>query len=151
MVIAAFDVIDTGPYIDWLLQLDPVGPVNSNYESLGFETVYVLHNLGTMLLIIPYLLLKLLATKLLLKTDFQTRFHEIGQKYLKQIKYNEVISVIKQSYSVLVISTLINLRYLKWLSFGDIFMSLSALTSTVLIVVFPISETLFVRQKFTSV
>ena len=49
--IAAFDVFEIGDYVDELLDLDPendaADPVNTDYESLGFETKWFIHNIGS--------------------------------------------------------------------------------------------------------
>jgi len=37
-----------------MFALDPTEPLNSNFEAVGFESVYFLHNLGTFL--VAYLL-----------------------------------------------------------------------------------------------
>ena len=48
--IAAFEVVDTKPYLDRILELEPREPINSNFETVGLESVYFLHNLGTLFL-----------------------------------------------------------------------------------------------------
>ena len=57
MSITAFEVIDTKPYLDRLLRLEPTDPVNSNYEAIGLESLYLLHNMGTLVLALVFLLL----------------------------------------------------------------------------------------------
>jgi len=50
MKIAMFDYIDTGPYVDALLDQKSVIPDDPNLEILGFESIYFLNNLGTLAL-----------------------------------------------------------------------------------------------------
>lgn len=45
--IAAFDVFEIGDYVDEILELEESDPVNINFESLGFETQWFIHNMGS--------------------------------------------------------------------------------------------------------
>ena len=52
MQIASFDLI---PIDNWLEEhggMTPVDPINSNFEAVGFESMYILINLGTILVLI---------------------------------------------------------------------------------------------------
>ena len=47
MTIAAFDIIETGEYVEQIFELEPMGaPTDKNYESLGYESVYFFSNIG---------------------------------------------------------------------------------------------------------
>ena len=54
MQIAAFDIIEISEPLDKLLDLEPTDPINENFEAVGFESVYLLNNMGT--LAIAYLI-----------------------------------------------------------------------------------------------
>ena len=54
MQIAAFDLIEINEPLDKLLDLDPTEPINENFEAVGFESIYLLNNMGT--LAIAYLI-----------------------------------------------------------------------------------------------
>ena len=61
MGIAAFDLFDIKDYLDLILDLEPTDPVNAKLETLGFESLYFLHNLGTFtVVILGYTLLVIL-------------------------------------------------------------------------------------------
>ena len=48
MEIAAFDFIENIEPLSWLVNTDSIsGPVNGNFEGLGFETTRFLSNMGT--------------------------------------------------------------------------------------------------------
>jgi hypothetical protein len=50
MKIAAFDIIDTAKYWDkWLNQTETDG-LNENFNSLGFDSMWFMNNMGTMFL-----------------------------------------------------------------------------------------------------
>jgi len=65
MTFTAFDIIDTSPYLDWMLQLEPTDPVNNKFEAVGFESIFLLHNLGSLVLAFLYYPLAILAMNLL--------------------------------------------------------------------------------------
>ena len=50
--IAAFDVIEIGEYVNSILDLQPTGPVNEKFETLGLESRYFINNLGTFFVIL---------------------------------------------------------------------------------------------------
>ena len=45
--IASFDVLETGEYWEELLDLLPKDPVNEKFETIGYESMYFLNNLGS--------------------------------------------------------------------------------------------------------
>ena len=51
MQIAAFEVVDIKPLLDGLFGLDPSEPLNANFEAVGLESIYLLHNMGTICLV----------------------------------------------------------------------------------------------------
>ena len=48
MQIAAFDIIEINEPLDNLLDLEPTDPINENFEAVGFESIYLLNNMGTL-------------------------------------------------------------------------------------------------------
>ena len=52
MKIAAFDIIELNDFLDSILQLEPTEPISENFATVGFESRYFLHNLGTLCLIV---------------------------------------------------------------------------------------------------
>ena len=61
MKIASFDLLPTDTFYDTYFRFSEKdsGPVNSNFESLGYESLYFLRNMGTLtlsLLSIPFLI-----------------------------------------------------------------------------------------------
>jgi len=66
MQITAFEVLDTKPYLDSYLRLEPADPINANFEAVGLESIYFLHNLGTLLFAFVFFLVMVILSKLLL-------------------------------------------------------------------------------------
>ena len=48
MEIAAFEIFEIGEPLDKLLDLEPTGPFNRNFDSVGLESIYLINNLGTL-------------------------------------------------------------------------------------------------------
>ena len=48
MEIAAFDIIEINDTLNQLLNLEPTGPYSKNFDSVGFESIYLLNNLGAL-------------------------------------------------------------------------------------------------------
>ena len=66
--IAAFDIIPMEDFYDDLLDLEPQEPLSEKFEAVGFESVYFLHNMGSLIiafLVYPILVLLERTLKLL--------------------------------------------------------------------------------------
>ena len=50
MTIAAFDFYEIGEDVNRWLDLDPTDPVSQNFNQLGFESLYFINNMGTLIL-----------------------------------------------------------------------------------------------------
>ena len=79
--IAAYDFYDTGNFIDSVLGLESDGRVlNSNFETLGFESLFVLHNLGTLICVFVYYPVAILFTWLCSKCTCSYEVSTWGKK-----------------------------------------------------------------------
>ena len=52
MRVASFDLLPVDEYLSGKIKMTPRDPINCAYEAIGFETMYTLMNLGTMLIIL---------------------------------------------------------------------------------------------------
>ena len=48
--IASFDIIEIGPYVNNMLNLNATEALNANFDALGFESMFFMNNLGTLLI-----------------------------------------------------------------------------------------------------
>ena len=121
MQIASFDFFDTAPLLNALLALEENGnTINSNFKTLGYESIYVLHNLGTQLFLYVLYPFAILFTWLCSKFKYSRTVSEWGTEQKKRLLYGFFISILTQSYSVLAVSCCINLKFLTWSSFGEV-------------------------------
>lgn len=63
--IAAFDFFEVEPWTNWLLKLEPSGPFNDSFDTLGMGSLYVFNNLGSFGLFFTLYLLLLLMIPLI--------------------------------------------------------------------------------------
>jgi len=148
MKVAAFDVIETTPYWDSLLSLDPTVPVNQNFEALGYESLYFLQNLGSLVLIFAGYFLCLMLLLLLKCCSCCECCKWLTDKVSRKLLFGPLISLIQKSYMVVIVSCLINLQNLSWTSYGEITQSVATIFYLVLFLAFPIVESLYLAYRF---
>ena len=137
MAIAAFDFFEIGPYLDELLNLDPSDPVNGNFEAVGFESIYFLHNLGTLVFAFMVYLTAVIYSWLCrhMCCDRVT-YH--GENLQRKLKYDALITIHNESYSVVAVSCLINMHRLSWTSYGTAIHSSVTLIALAILIGFPL-------------
>jgi len=137
MQIAAFEIIDTKPYLDEYLRLEPSDPVNANFEAVGLESVYFLHNLGTLAVaFVFFVAVSLFSALLVLCTN--KKVNHTGEKLQQKLFWGALINLVTESYSMLTVSCMINLRYLQWNAVNLAFMSLLTIVVTLVLLALPI-------------
>jgi hypothetical protein len=60
--IASFDLINIEPYINWILRLEETEPFNSNFDAIGFGSMYFLNNMNSLLLAFVFYFLQILLS-----------------------------------------------------------------------------------------
>jgi len=145
MQITAFEVLDTKPYLDSYLRLEPTDPVNANFESLGLESIYFLHNLGTLLFAFVFYLVMVILSKLLLLCNEDEihlysplpSWNYCGKILHRNLFWGSLINLVTEAYSMMILSCMINLKYLRWDSFSVIFMSSLSILVTLVLLAYP--------------
>ena len=128
--------------------MTPRNPINSNYEALGFETMYALLNLGTMLLFL--LLFPALALLDVLLICFQCKYPVILRKKLKkELYWNSTITFFKECYLVAIMCALINLKAFTFDTPGEIASSSLSIVFMVLSIVIPILLAFKIYKNFS--
>jgi hypothetical protein len=91
---------------------DDPGALNSNFEDQGYGSVYLLQNLGTLLVaILTIPLLVGLYYVLLPFTRCSTKIKKVHLKLKNYLFWSHQIQVIFESYSVICMCALINLKF----------------------------------------
>jgi len=136
MTVAAFEFIDTKPFLNRVLQLPHTDPLNSNFEAIGLESKYFLHNLGTVALAyVLFLVSVALSTLCRQCPSRETKY--FGEMRHRELFWGSMIKLTTESYSILTISCVINLRFLQWDAVNTSAMSLLTIVVTLLLVAYP--------------
>ena len=147
--IAAFEIYDFGDHILALLNIPATEPFSDNFEELGFESKYMLNNLGTMLIF--YLLYPILMLVNLILEKFCTcaRCCKKAQKRLEQLIYFKLlITVVFESYAIVALSCFVGHQILEYSSTGLTIQSVSCITFTVFILLMPMLMFRHVAHNF---
>ena len=101
--------------------MEPEDPVNPNFEALGFESIYFVHNIGTLfltLLMIPVLLLfvGLMNLPCCKKCCLCKR---VGDYFYRTWIWSGTYKVLHTNYGIVAICALINFKNLRWANIGE--------------------------------
>jgi len=149
MKIAAFDFANTSPALDFMLGLEEsdISP-RTNLQTLGFESILMLHNMGSLLLFFAFYPVALLFTWLCSKVTCSQSVREWGVEQQKKLRYGFLISLVTEAYSVMAISCCIHFKYMAWNSFGNTVESLAALACAGLLIAVPLFIATFINKNF---
>jgi len=129
MFIAAFDFVETGSYLDNWLSLQTTEAESSNFEAVGYESIYLLHNLGTLVFAFAGFFLIASVTWLLNQCCGCCATGETARKSggghgdglaWRKLYYGSLINLVVESYSILAVACFINLKHMSWGSAGEI-------------------------------
>ena len=142
MQIAAFDIVEIGEPLDKLLDLEPTDPINENFEAVGFESIYLLNNMGSMAIAYTIWTVCALCAKILKCFVYHSKRARKAYNYLrKKVFYNSLISLILESYSLIAVCCLINMGFISFETYGVTVHSVACITFLILIIVLPIALT----------
>ena len=113
MNLASFNLLPTDEfYNSYMVMSNDPGALNSNFDDQGYGSVYLLQNLGTLLvaiLTIPLFVGLYYVLKPL--TRCSTRIKKVHLKLKNYLFWSHQIQVIFESYSVICMCALINLKF----------------------------------------
>ena len=109
MTIASFDLIPTADFWDtYFPNTTPTGPINSNFATMGYTSMYLIYNIGSVILsFLAFLLLALISCFLKLLRKFKC-CNWLYNQITKRLFWNSTITSISESYLVLVMCVCIN-------------------------------------------
>ena len=151
MKIAAFEVVEISEPLDYILDLEPTGPISENFEVVGFESIYLLNNMGT--LAIGYLLWGVAAIVSCFLKCFIYESKRVRKTHIwlkKMLFYNSLISLMLESYSLLSVCCLINFSYISFDTYGVTVHSVACIFFFIAIIVMPIFLSRTLIRAFTT-
>lgn len=139
MSIAAFDFYDFSDVIHDNFQISPTDPIDTNFETIGFESSYFLINMGTMMLFYMYYILCLLVKSILqpFATKHNKRIRKFYRKLRNNIIWGSLITLINETYAIIVLSVLINLQIVSFETHGLAWMSTLCIIFMILAITVP--------------
>jgi len=117
--IASFETIPTEAVFEGMLakleDVTPSDPQIEKYERLGFGSVWLLPNLGSLLLFVSLypIMLVVLFIQNLLTECFSSGMHRRDQ-FRDIVFWNWPINLLRESWIVIALCCLINIRYASW-------------------------------------
>ena len=96
-----------------------VNPRAQKYEFIGFNGVWVIPNLGSLLLFIALFPIRLLQLPLLSLFAKKYRQMKLRRQRLSYSLWNWPIVTTRESYIIIVMGSLLNISFVKWTSVSD--------------------------------
>ena len=120
MSIAAFDIIETQAFYDTFIVLPYTQPLSIKFETMGFEQLLIIYNLGSVTLFATaFFFLMIVMHKIRNK-----RYHVLIEKILRPIRkllfWSMPIRFIYESFMVLLIGACINLEHITFWTLAEI-------------------------------
>ena len=131
MQIAAFEVMDMDDSYT-RLSGETTDPLSDNFGVIGFNSMYFVNNMGTMGLTMAIIPLVYVIRPLLLPFKKQRHIAQVRRKLKKDLYWGFPIRVLTESYLIVVICAMINIR---WVHLNSLWKSVNFLSSVAMILV----------------
>jgi hypothetical protein len=141
-----FDLIELGPYIRKALNLYDDELSIRNLSDLGYSSNYFAINIGSLLLVMAYLIFLLIfyACTWMIR---HKKFMHYRKKIVGGLFWNKIISFINESYVQLTVSCITNFVNFDLKSYGTIISTIVALFAFVVCLGFPIFSFCFLYNN----
>ena len=97
--IASFDLINIEPYINWILRLEETEPFNSNFDAIGFGSMYFLNNMNSLLLAFVFYFLQILLSLVVDRLQIKhKRLNNLAKRLRHTLFYNMILEILTESY-----------------------------------------------------
>ena len=109
MKIASFNPIDVASFIETHTKMTSRDPVNVNFEVIGLGSIYLIVNLGTILLVLMAFPVVMAITAGVKLTKWK-KTTEVSNKIQKMVFWNSTLRFLKESFVIILICCFINLE-----------------------------------------
>lgn len=147
--VAAFDFYDTGDMINDTLKLLPTEPLNINFEELGFESRYLLNNMGTMIFMFIIYPMLMIIQKIAQKCKNICNCCRKTHHVLKSVLYYEIlITMVFESYLMIIMSCFIAIPFVSFNSYGESIQSLACICFLAIDLILPYIAICYAAKNF---
>jgi hypothetical protein len=137
--VAAFEFVDLSPYFLRWLKLEQTDAINTNFDALGYNSLYFLCNMNT--LFIGYIGYMLYCIAALLLNKCCTRNFNIMSKaddIRDSLFYGSFISMISETYSLVAVCAFVGLSTFEFTSYGLFVDSVFRASAFFMLVAYPV-------------
>jgi len=111
--------------------------------------MYFLNNLGTLLIgYIFYFLSICLHLFLDFFIDYSPRIAKFQISLLDTLYYKSLLSMMMESYAIVAVCVMINLNYVKFISYGTTVQSIICFMALIVLILFPLFIVTYLRKAF---
>ena len=150
MQICAFDPIPTEDWWHEVLQVEVTEPVSPNFAIIGYESKWLLVNLGSFAFILIAFPFFYLISPILTPCSHSYSVERIRNFLRRNLVWSGPLRIMKESYLIVIIPALINIYVLRFTSFGEAVNSILCITFIVLMIGIPITIYRFMKKKRTA-
>ena len=130
-------------------QLPETKPLTDNFEAVGFETLWLIYNLGSITPISLGLVLLMLLTSIVKSTCKKSQvIIRFTRKLRRKLYWSFIIKFTAESYVALTLSCLLQLLHLRFSFFKEMINSVLAITIQVFLVFFPLYIVIHIFANF---
>lgn len=148
MLIASFDIFPVEEYYDDWFGMEPVDPLDQNFDSLGFESMYFMHNLGSFMIAVVLFPVFVLFYYSLFLCKKSVRAMATQEYVQRKIFWSHSIRTLYETYSMICICAMINSMHLRFNNFGAALSSIMAISMGVLCFALPFRILQILCSKF---
>ncbi len=108
------------PYINMMLRLNNTEPFNNVFDQMGYNSMFLSNNLGTLNLVFLFYLVGLLVMHYYKRLKSKSRVAKRRYRWIKRLLvHNFIITTIMESYSNIAVCSFISLYYVRWRTWGE--------------------------------
>ena len=109
--VAAFDIFDFDDAVHKAFRIEPTDPIDSNFEAIGFDSKYILVNMGSLFIFYVFY-----ATMFCCVTPISrcckrrcNRCHQCSTRLKRYTYWSALITLLNESLIILAVCVLINI------------------------------------------
>jgi len=146
IALMTYKIFDPSSFFIDYLNLEELEPLTDQYDLLGYQSLYVILNLGSVCfsLFLPYLIWALMY---LVINHLIIKYKTFAEKVTNYFFFDKAFAYLNETYFLLAMCASINLHYFVWGSHGDNTNSLLTVVLLAVVVAFPIAVGLIYASR----